>query len=138
MFEFVGNDSNTAAQPTPISLASTATSLIANQSNIPIFTSIFSYYESKSPGELGNWKDSHFVEWVCKKSEIHFVYLKHASIYEFLFFNFKANFIQMPRGNGQLQLRSNTRTRKKTLAWMHGIKILWYQCNSFLKSYLLT
>lgn len=26
----------------------------------------------------------------------------------------------MPRGNGQIQLRSNTRTRKKTLAWMHG------------------
>lgn len=32
----------------------------------------------------------------------------------------KANFIQMPCGNGQLQLRSNSRTRKKTLAWMHG------------------
>ena len=26
----------------------------------------------------------------------------------------------MPHGNGQIQLKSNTRTRKKTLAWMNG------------------
>lgn len=53
LYEFVGNDSNTSVQQAPTMLTSTATSLIANQSNIPIFTSIFSYYESKSPSELG-------------------------------------------------------------------------------------
>lgn len=37
----------------------------------------------------------------------------------------------MPRGNGQLQQRSNARNRKKTLAWMHGGGLLLHEFDPF-------
>jgi hypothetical protein len=37
----------------------------------------------------------------------------------------------MPPGCGQLQLKSNSRTRKKTLAWMHGGGVLVFEFDPF-------
>ncbi|CAF1037381.1 unnamed protein product [Brachionus calyciflorus] len=53
LYEFIGSD----AKSMLASSATSAANIVSNLSTTPIFTSIFSYYETKTPSELANYHE---------------------------------------------------------------------------------